>query len=464
MKWRFWQKAYFATLILFLVALFGGVFGMAYISWQQSFGAETDKAIDRQQLVAGVLGSALNEVEPGHEWTIPALYEAYGRDALASGGALEVTDNGNVLYSNLPTFEEQRAELAVGQGEIQWIVREISDRHYLYVCSRLPEQSLVLTRTQDITELITEWQQMILFYAIACISVSVVFAVALFFILRRLSRPLKELTQSAKSIAAGAYDTRVTVKGHDEVAELSVSFNEMAIAVQANTNELEEAALQKQRLIDNLSHEIRTPTTAIQGYAEYAQQAAITPQQAHDIMGRIQGETTRLKRIAERMLALSSMEHNTETFCLVLLQNVFSQAQRSLEKMAESRKIRLSFLLPDKNLAVNGDETLLESLIVNLVENSIKACTKGGMVRVSAEALPDSVMVSVIDDGQGMTSEQLSHMGETFYRADKSRSRKDGGAGLGVALCFEIIRLHGGTLTYTSEEGKGTTATACLTC
>lgn len=464
MKWRFWQKAYFATLLLFLAALFGGVFGMAYVSWQQSFGAETDKAIDRQQLLAGVLGSAVAEVDSGHEWTIPALFEAYGRDAVASGGAIELTQGDSVLYSNLPVFQKERAELSVKQGEIQWIVREISGRNYLYVSSRLPEQTLVLTRIQDITELVKDWQQMIILYVIAFTSISGVFAVSLFFILRRLSRPLEKLTLSAKSIAAGAYDTRVPVKGQDEVAELSVSFNEMAGAVQKNTSELEKAALQKQRLIDNLSHEIRTPTTAIQGYAEYAQRAAITPERAHDIMGRIQGETARLKRIAERMLALSAMEHDVQTFRPVLLENIFSQSQRSLEWLAENREVRLAFRLHDTRLAVLGDETLLESLIVNLVENAIKACSKEGTVFVTAEENLGSIEVNVIDDGQGMSSEQLSHLGETFYRADKSRSRKDGGAGLGVPLCFEIIRLHSGTLVYTSEEGKGTAATVCLPC
>lgn len=462
MKWRFWQKAYFATLLLFLVALFGGVFSMAAVSWQQSFGAETDKAIDRQQLLAEVLGNALDEVEPGHEWTIPALYEAYGRSAVASGGALEVTKGGAALYSNLPAFDLERAELSVGENEIKWIVRNISDRNYLYVSSRLPGQSLVLTRTQDITQLITDWQRMVLLYVSVCTLISMVFAIALFFILRRLTRPLEKLTKSAQNISAGAYDTRVSVKGQDEVAELSASFNEMAGAVQKNMSELEEVALQKQRLIDNLSHEIRTPTTAIQGYAEYAQQAAITPEQTHTIMGRIQGETSRLKRIAERMLALSTMKHEIQAFTPVLLDNIFSQVNHSLEGMARDRKVQLSFCSQCAHLVVMGDETLLESLIVNLVENAVKASIEGGKVCVIAKKSSEGIEVHVADNGLGMNAEQLSHLGETFFRADKSRSRKEGGAGLGVALCFEIVRLHGGTLTYTSDVGKGTTAVVYL--
>ncbi len=462
MKWRFWQKAYFAALLLFLAALFGGVFGMAYVSWRQSFGAETDKAIDRQQLLAQTLGSALAGVQPGNEWSIPALYEAYGRNALASGGAIAVNDGDSVLYSNLPPQNAPRAELSVAQGQIQWIVRQASGRSYLYVASRLPGQALVLTRAQDISELLSGWRQMVLLYATGCALVSIIFAVALYFILRRLSRPLEQLAQSAQSIAAGAYGTRVPVKGRDEVAELSASFNEMAGAVQKNMGQLEEAALQKQRLIDNLSHEIRTPATAIQGYAEYMRRAATTPQQVHNIMGRIQGETARLKRIAQRMLALSAMAHDAQALRPVLLESVFSQARRSLGGMAEERGVCLSFAPQSASLAALGDETLLESLVVNLVENAIKACAKGGTVRVTAQETPEGVQVSVTDDGHGMSAQQLSHLGEAFYRADKARSREDGGAGLGVALCFEIARLHGGTLTYTSKEGEGTTAAVHL--
>lgn len=458
MSWRFWQKAYFATLILFLAALFGGVFGMAYVSWQQSFSAQTDKAIGRQQLLAQVIEGAVTQIKPGHEWTLPALYEAYGKDTRANGGTMELIEAGEILYSNLPPFSGQRPELAVENGEICWVVRRINEQQYLYVSSVIADGALIVTRTQNITELISGWQDMILLYVTACVLVSAVFAISLFFILRGLSRPLDKLTHSAQRIAAGGYDTRVPVKGRDDVAQLSASFNDMAGAVQQNMQQLKEAAQQKQRLIDNLSHEMRTPTTAIQGYAEYVQQAAVSPEQAHAIMGRIQNETLRLKRIVERMLSLSAMEHSPWQPQPVLLHDIFAQALNTLGGTAKAHGVSVSVRLDSPALSVTGDATLLESLVVNLAENAIKACGQNGRVLLAAKQTAAGVLLQVCDDGQGMTPEQLAHLGEAFYRVDTARSRADGGAGLGVALCFEIVRLHGGRLVYRSQPGKGTVA------
>lgn len=462
MKWRFWQKAYLATLLLFLTALFGGVFGMVYISWQQSFDAEADKAISRQQLLAGVMTNLLAETAPGHTWTLPALYEAYGKNATASGGALEMREGEKVLYGNLAPYGGQRPELAVGEGEIRWIVREVEQRHHLYVTSRLPGQSIVFTRTQDVSALFSSWRDLAALYLVACAAVSVSFALALFFILRRLSRPLEALTKSAKCLSAGSYETRVPVRGQDEVAELSASFNEMATSVQQNMEGLAQIAAQKQRLIDNLSHEIRTPTTAIQGYAEFAQRAATSAQQTHDILGRIQGETARLGRIANRMLALSATEHDQLEKVPVSVEALFRLPLRTLEGLAQEKELAFIVETEPPSLSVPGDKALLESVVLNLAENAVKACAVGGTVCLRAKETAEGVQISVSDNGRGMTAEQRRHLGEAFYRADKARSRREGGAGLGVALCFEVLRLHGGCLNYESESGKGTTATAIL--
>ena len=112
---------------------------------------------------------------------------------------------------------------------------------------------------------------------------------------------------------------------------------------------------------------------------------------------------------------------------------------------------------------VQGEAALLESLMVNLADNAVKACGPGGSVRLCARRETGRLMLTVQDTGRGMDAETLAHIGEPFYRPDKARSREQGGAGLGLALCFQIAQSHGAALSFTSAPGAGTTAAVIFT-
>ena len=143
--------------------------------------------------------------------------------------------------------------------------------------------------------------------------------------------------------------------------------------------------------------------------------------------------------------------------------DLLRRVERTIGPKARARQVDFAVLPPDGPLELSADEVLLESLLVNLCDNGVKACAAGGRVRLLAHRVPGRVMFVVTDDGRGMDRETLAHLGEPFYRADKARSRAEGGAGLGLSLCFAIARRHGAQLEFESQPGRGTWATVTFT-
>lgn len=256
-------------------------------------------------------------------------------------------------------------------------------------------------------------------------------------------------------IADGAYDKRLPVKGKDEIAKLSLSFNHMADSLMAKMDELELSAEQKERISDNLSHEIRTPLTAIQGYAEYLLLADVKEREKNEVLGYILDESKRLQKISVRMLQLSEMRRDEIELIPLNVHPLIQQCAVTLSARAAEANVefRVSGL---QDAEILGDSILLESLVTNIGDNAIKACTEQGAVVLSLTVHRGHVVLTIQDNGRGMTKEEVDMLGELFYRPDKARSRMGGGAGLGITLCRQIARLHKAGFTYSSSPGEGT--------
>ena len=141
---------------------------------------------------------------------------------------------------------------------------------------------------------------------------------------------------------------------------------------------------------------------------------------------------------------------------------LLEKAARTVAPKAAARGVALEPVQADA-CTVQGEAALLESLMVNLADNAVKACGPGGSVRLCARRETGRLTLTVQDTGRGMDAETLAHIGEPFYRPDKARSREQGGAGLGLALCFQIAQSHGAALSFTSAPGAGTTAAVIFT-
>ena len=235
----------------------------------------------------------------------------------------------------------------------------------------------------------------------------------------------------------------------------------MADKICAQMQELRLTADQKQQMLDNLAHEMRTPLMSIHGYAEYISTANITDEERIDATQYIMSESMRLRHISETLLDMAFVRENKIT-CEPLSSRAL--LNRTIDHFyLRAQEMGVKLICNDYNTVLWGNALLLELVISNLTENALKACRDGGQVEIGCrEWENNTVQIYVKDSGIGMTPEQLLHITEPFYRTDTSRSRRGGGTGLGLALCDRIAKAHSGTLTFISEPGQGCEAILTL--
>lgn len=267
--------------------------------------------------------------------------------------------------------------------------------------------------------------------------------------------PLMELMRTAAAIAGGAYESRAAVRGKDEIAELTESFNRMAqkveehMALMADTNE------KQRRLLGSLAHELKTPLTAIIGYSDTLLAARLTQENRQKALYYIASEGKRLARLAEKMTELSGLyEEDASHIAMhpVAVGDFLKRLKELTQFLAERKKLHLVISCTPKELTVSMDEDLMMSLLMNLTDNACKASPEGGTILVSA----CMQRIEVQDFGKGIPEEELSHVTQPFYMVNKARAKTAGSVGLGLSLCSEIARLHGASIEIQSEEGVGT--------
>jgi signal transduction histidine kinase len=276
------------------------------------------------------------------------------------------------------------------------------------------------------------------------------------------ARPLRRLAGAAKAIAQGDYDQTVPVQGPTEVKELAANFNSMAEQVKASQ--------QSQRdFLANVSHELKTPLTSIQGFAQ-----AITEGAVGDAQGIcrsaaiIQDEAQRMSRMVTELLDLTRIESGQIVMRqeAVHLSAVLRNSVDRLMLRAQQAKIKLEVQVPADLPVITGDGDRLAQVFTNLLDNALKHTPEGGKVTLAARSLtgssivrkgktwPAGIEVSVSDNGSGILPENLSRIFERFYQVDKSRQR-GGGLGLGLAIVKQIVEAHHGTIHAESVVGIG---------
>ena len=433
---KFWQKTYLLTLALFLLALGGGTTAIASVSQQRAFEAECGKLLAQQHSVAQSLAADAAAVQARRPEALPRLAQNYAGQLKRSGVFLRVAQAGDVWADELPQPDSALPEVPP-EGQRVHTVLLSGGRHVLYISAVLPAppEDVAVTCAFDMEAFFVQWAQTRRAFLLAGAAVSAVLAAALYVVLRGLSRPMERLARVAGRLADGDYTARSPERTRDEVGQLAHALNEMAARVERNVAELRETARRKQQLVDNVAHELRTPLTAVGGYAEYIQRAELSEEEKYEAAQYIVEEANRLAVMSERLLQMAALRGE----------------QAALEPVQADA------------CTVQGEAALLESLMVNLADNAVKACGPGGSVRLCARRETGRLTLTVQDTGRGMDAETLAHIGEPFYRPDKARSREQGGAGLGLALCFQIAQSHGAALSFTSAPGAGTTAAVIFT-
>ena len=269
-------------------------------------------------------------------------------------------------------------------------------------------------------------------------------------LVRRSMQPLAVLKTAAGRIAAGGYGERATVLSKDEVGALANDFNRMAEAVENHIGDLTETAERQRLFIGGVTHEFKTPLTTVILNADTLQNACMDEEERQTALSYIERQCKWLERITQKLLKLITLKQDIE----LKPSSVPQLFERVEESMAETLRQRDTRLISECKLnTLSMDADLMQSVLINLVDNASKASTPGQAVTMRAY---DDV-IEVFDNGIGIPESELARITEPFYVVDKSRSKKLGGSGLGLALVKEIISAHGAELMIESSVGIGTT-------
>ena len=443
MKMRFWQKTYTFTLLLFLVCLNVGILTLTVYTYRRNVEATETAVTAEQYYVAMCFERDYEDMTELNSYGSPSLLmQSFGTYYANKGLYLAFRENGETVYSNF-THSCDIEDNAL-------LHTDFDGKRHIVISSEICGGKYVMIFAKNVESIDSEFKTLMLTYVLTAIVVSLLLAVCLYFILKKLSEPLEELRKTTESVEAGDFTVTASEKGNDEFTLLAKSFNGMLSKINGQMAALEQESERKQMLVDNMAHELRTPLTSIHGYAEYIEKSNTTEERRIIAAKYIISESERLQRISEILLDDAFIRGNEIEMTGIGLDAVLADVTEKLRLRADTARVEISFYASP--VTVKGNETLLSMLFYNLTENAIKACSAGGKVKVSCSA----GQAIIEDNGKGMTGEQLLHITEPFYRTDKSRSRAEGGAGLGLALCKQIVRTHGAQMRFESEIGKGT--------
>lgn len=461
------QRTFLTTLALFLFCFNLGIFIVSVSMFRDMVNRAESRSLSEHYFISSALIKDIQAVQgrgTDIDGSLSSLLQPYSYLSGDNKAELAFYKNNQLVYSSKDvTVLQSNFIEPPGNGSRLATIRKVDDRTYVIVSGKLPApyDSYTLIYLYDTTDAINSWSRLknILFFA--GFVLSALFAFGLLLVLNRIFRPLKQISGISKDIANGAYETRLPVSGHDELTEMSQSFNHMAEEIQRQMMELKDVADKKQQFVDNFAHELRTPLTAIYGYAEYMQKAVLSEDDRLAALNYIMSESRRLQTVAYQLLEMANLQNNQITCEELKVSSLFETVRLTQNGKPAGKDVQIEF--SSKIETIRGDSCLMESMLINLIDNAIKACGKGGHIIVSAEKEAERKTISVRDNGKGMTPEILSQITEPFYRGERSRNRSDGGAGLGLALCKQIALSHDAELSFSSRPGEGTTAKITFT-
>jgi len=274
--------------------------------------------------------------------------------------------------------------------------------------------------------------------------------VAVYFITEKIIGPLRDMSDMARSFAAGNFEVRVPVRGHDEVAELATAFNNMA-------GSLSRLEIMRNTFMANVSHDLRTPMTTISGFIDNILSGAVPPEKQPYYLDLIRTEVQRLARLVASLLDISRIQAGDRKFEMKPF-DVCEMARLiliSFEQKIERKKLDVTFDCDEERITVTADRDAIYQILYNICDNAVKFSREGGALSVSLRATEDDrVCVSVYNEGVGIAAEDLPYVFERFYKADKSRGLDKSGVGLGMFIAKTIIEAHHEKIWVESEEGQ----------
>ncbi len=463
---KFFWKIYFSFIILFLISF--GFFGtwMIQLSYEKSYQRELEECERTNlmfQLAFEMNINTLDEIYRTEEM-IPFtgsmvtqnlsqsgnIYRIYNKEEILLYESQPSGCRGNVLQilNTDPAYEE----IPCGYETVHYQGKTF----LVFVCrSDIDDQTYYLESINDISDIYEDRENYYDWYVILMLILTFITTILVFIITHLLTQPINELSQNTRRFTQGDYEVRSLVAGGDEIAGLACDFNHMADTISEKMEELTMQAQRQEDFTASFAHELKTPLTSIIGYADMLRTIKCTEEERLDAANYIFHQGKRLENLSLKLLELIVVDKQQYSFRPISIPQLMNEAVKLTEVHRQEKKIQLTIQLEES--LVEGEKDLLLSAMVNFLDNARKAVAEEGNILIRGKQYIRSYLLCITDTGCGMNSKEISRITEAFYMIDKSRARKEGGAGLGMTLCSRILDLHNARWKIFSSSGKGTT-------
>lgn len=362
--------------------------------------------------------------------------------------------DGKYIFSNMSALPEEPDFDEREDDRISFQICEKDEEHYIFVCDYVSQggNSMYLITQTDISSVINAQKNTIAYFQkiymfILCISFPVVFLLT-----KVITASLNKVGKATRRIAGGEYSERISTKGKDEISELASDFNQMAQQVEEKIGELSNVAKQKEDFAANFAHELKTPLTSVIGYADMLYQRNLPREEVKSAAGYILKEGMRLEALSLKLMDLFVLDKQKFVLEKMSVKEMFQNLEQGMELVCRKSEVVLHMDIEDGCIKVDYD--LFKTIILNLIDNAMKADSKN--LWMSGKQESNQYRIVMKDDGKGIPLEELGKITEAFYMVDKSRSRKQHGAGLGMALVSKIVEIHNAKMKIESDGKMGT--------
>lgn len=449
-------KLFFVTTPVLILALTGFGMWMIQVTFSDSLKRETEQCSLENKYAATsyiLTRRAFEEVSPGR-YTEAEVVAGFHETEDEKEGCLRIYDReGQVIYED--------NGLTVAHGI--WNTLDTSANFGYEICRKeaeyyvaamsVTEEGMAVETIRRITDIFTDRNRMNETYRYgllaASLGVGLVLWLTMYFSLRRTS----ELSLATRKLAEGDLEVRARVAGKDEIGSLAADFNAMADTIERQMRQLKDEALRQEQFTSAFAHELKTPLTSMIGYSEMLATMDLSEEESRMCADYINRQSKRLQSLSYKLLDMALLRKQSLEKKMLRCCQLAAQIEAVEKPLVEKRG--LIWRMDVAEGRIWGDADLVQSLLLNLIDNGVKASAPGGMILLFGRPDGDGYAFLVMDQGTGVPKEELPRLTEAFYMVDKSRSRKEGGAGLGLTLCRQIAELHGAGLEFDSDTGKG---------
>lgn len=454
-----WKLFFITTPIFLLFLTFFGSW-MIQDSFNRSLEQEIERCMVENQMFQNSYELTLNSLseEQREQASVKKMVQSFRRNSGREDGSIRIYDgSGNVLY------EEKESQISHGLMEMldeqnntgYELFRQGGQTYIVILCQTSFGE--YIESTKNITSVFEERTALYSRYQIGVLLVAVLVGLVILLVLFVVMGNMQKLSKATRQFARGQYQTRVEIKSRDEIGMLAEDFNWMANAMNQQMERLQNEVRRQEEFTASFAHELKTPLTSIIGYADTIRQMDLSPEETDMCADYIYRQGKRLQSLSYKLLDMTMAGQQEIQWKAVQVPALLKEVEQMVLPSLKEKEMSLE--IHANPGVIYGDRDLLSSLFLNLVDNARKASEKGGRIWISGTSLPGGYSVLVEDEGKGIPPEELARITEAFYMVDKSRSRKDGGAGLGLALCQKILDVHQGGWQFESEPGVGTRVT-----